>query len=386
LAELLRKAAAAAPPLPEMAPMALALLAAASLPALAAGRLGDTRPPLCAEALVRETCALLDLAAGDAVTPSVVQELFSATEASVEAFWRAAGLSAAASCADLCGNTTALLKSLGRHLPRTSDTGCYASGGDVSCDLDLAPEAIQAMAASSSDFPFSEGKSHQHHNEGIDRDAPVPAFAYSVEEVAVRVAQLFRIYPALDSDVDIAADGPRAESTPEQKALLSRRLRQAQAYLNIALRTFPANKTRDEATLFFGRPALLQRDARQRIQMVMNSVNNALSNATFVYLGPRCTARSFAYVYPCRGGDFHERDPRGRLYVHLCDMFFRVPSEQICTLVHEASHHTMACTDDAQYGARGCQRLARTKPADSLRNADSYGYYIREVARTFGTV
>lgn len=86
---------------------------------------------------------------------------------------------------DLCGNTTALLKSLGRHLPRASDTGCYENGaGEVACDLDLAPEAIQSMAASSSDFPFSEGKSHKHNNEAIDRSAAVAAFGYSVEEAA----------------------------------------------------------------------------------------------------------------------------------------------------------------------------------------------------------
>uniref|UniRef100_A0A1X7SK67 Lysine-specific metallo-endopeptidase domain-containing protein n=1 Tax=Amphimedon queenslandica TaxID=400682 RepID=A0A1X7SK67_AMPQE len=67
--------------------------------------------------------------------------------------------------------------------------------------------------------------------------------------------------------------------------------------------------------------------------------------------------------------------------VYLCNMYYK--SQTSCsrsgeskagTLIHEWSH-LFANTDDVVYGRSGCKNLAKTRPADTVRNADSYCYH-----------
>ncbi|KAJ8073492.1 hypothetical protein PM082_011768 [Marasmius tenuissimus] len=83
-----------------------------------------------------------------------------------------------------------------------------------------------------------------------------------------------------------------------------------------------------------------------------------------------CTdSGTYAYVY---------RDDFGVIY--LCGAFWSAPStgtdSRGGTLVHESSHFTaVADTDDVVYGQSGARSLARSNPANAIRNADSHEYF-----------
>lgn len=166
--------------------------------------------------------------------------------------------------------------------------------------------------------------------------------------------------------------------------MVDRRVGQAQASVNLALRALPSRGTSAQVSQWFGPSAPAQGPSRQQILRVLNSVANVLGHSHLT-IGPACRSGVFSYVYPCRKHP-EEKDDSGRYNLFLCDDFFSTRQEQISTLVHEASHHTYACTKDIVYGAAGCMLLARLNPQFALLNADNYGYYIRDVARSQGTV
>jgi len=370
----------------------------ACLLGIAESRLGEPEkekapPALCAEALVHETCALLRGPGvdGTQATEASVSELLSASEDAVGSFWKVAGLTLGSPvlCADLCHNATALLKRSGRVVPPRSDTGCYARADDVVCDLDLSPVAIRKLAGQSvGDFANSKGEGAPQNASFAKEVAQAKVVDYSPVDVAARVAQLFRIYPSSGPAVQIdemrsAAVVAKAEHSIDQKELIEQRLGQSQAYVTLAMRNFAAGGTRSEAEKFFSDEALSYGPARRRILGTLNSISKVLSHSRIVE-GESCKSTMFAYVQPCGLGPL-EKDSAGRYYLFLCDLFFSVAEEQICTLVHEASHHSTACTKDIVYGARQCMQLAQSNWPYALFNADNYGYYIREVARSHGT-
>ncbi|KAK1235362.1 hypothetical protein PQX77_001421 [Marasmius sp. AFHP31] len=83
-----------------------------------------------------------------------------------------------------------------------------------------------------------------------------------------------------------------------------------------------------------------------------------------------CTdSGTYAYVYP---------DEYGTIY--LCGAFWAAPNtgtdSRGGTLIHESSHFTrIAGTDDVVYGQSGARSLARSNPANAIRNADSHEYF-----------
>jgi peptidyl-Lys metalloendopeptidase len=81
-----------------------------------------------------------------------------------------------------------------------------------------------------------------------------------------------------------------------------------------------------------------------------------------------CPANTYAFVYPT-----------DRTHVvYLCSVFWRIPGERAETLVHELSHFTdVASTQDFAYGQTACKNLARTNPANAVRNADNVCYFGR---------
>jgi len=322
-----------------------------------------------------------------------VGALLAATDEAVAQFWAVAELpeDGAAPCAELCNATLDLLEAAGRVVPPASDTGCYRRGAEVLCDLDLAPRAIRKMVAKSAgDFAAGKGLSAMAGFDdaapqpNVSHEEPVPkaaSFGYSAEDLAARVAQLFRIYPAAEGvavDAHLGAASAKAFDAAGDDALVDQRLAQSQAYVNMAIRTFASDGTGAEIAKWFGEQALAK-----NILSVLNSITNILAHS-HVAGGEECDSSTFAYVFPCLDSPL-ERDSDGRYNLFLCDMFFSVAEEQICTLVHEASHHATACTKDVIYGTRACKMLAKSNPSYALINADNYGYYIREVAWSHGT-
>ncbi|KAK1230729.1 hypothetical protein PQX77_006179 [Marasmius sp. AFHP31] len=83
-----------------------------------------------------------------------------------------------------------------------------------------------------------------------------------------------------------------------------------------------------------------------------------------------CTdAGTYAYVNPGDPG-----------HIYLCGAFWNAPNtgtdSRAGTLIHESSHFSsIAGTDDVVYGQSGARNLARTNPANAIRNADSHEYF-----------
>jgi peptidyl-Lys metalloendopeptidase len=112
-----------------------------------------------------------------------------------------------------------------------------------------------------------------------------------------------------------------------------------------------------------------------RASRVRTNLNAIVSGMNARYpvdcAGSRCTANTYAYVFPT--------DTAHTVYV--CGMFWKVPTScaganvldtQPCTLVHEMSHfNNVAGTQDYQYGVTNCKNLARTNPSQAIANADN---------------
>jgi len=79
-----------------------------------------------------------------------------------------------------------------------------------------------------------------------------------------------------------------------------------------------------------------------------------------------CGSNTFGYVYPSDS----------TFTVHLCSLFWSIPSERENTIIHEMSHfNSLGSTGDYVYGENGCRNLARTNPANAVRNADNICYF-----------
>lgn len=74
--------------------------------------------------------------------------------------------------------------------------------------------------------------------------------------------------------------------------------------------------------------------------------------------------------------------------ITLFPKFWKMPfsgqDSQIGTLVHEYSHG-YSNTDDFEYGAQNCLKLARNDPSKAIRNADNYQFYVEELLGNVAT-
>jgi len=391
--------------------MVLMSLVLAALPKGVHSRLGDTgsdggRPPLCAPVLVQETCELL-VGEQALVTQEALRDLAAVEEEEdvVRRLWLDIGLPVnGTSCGNLCLSIVEYLRARSWQLPPASDTGCYASGKgserEVRCDLDLAPQRLNDLVPADEDFPNlnrsdifpldGDGNESDHGASSVS-NTPVENPERAGDRVAARVANLFRIYPMLDMNIELAS-APGAHSQdhkpPENwEAGVAQRNQQAQAWVSLAIRGFQAHQTPEHVKAWFGEHAVEDLHSRKKILGVIQSISNVLSMSTYVYPGKKCKPGDFAYVFSCmpsHGGHppRREKDPNGKFIINLCETYMKVGmSEQLVTLAHEASHHRWACTEDFMYRARPCKKLARSKPARAMRNAENYGYFIRDVAR-----
>lgn len=75
-----------------------------------------------------------------------------------------------------------------------------------------------------------------------------------------------------------------------------------------------------------------------------------------------CGSNVYGYVYPTDT----------TFTVYLCGAFWSVPNERVNTIVHEMSHfNSLGQTQDYAYGQSACRNLARSNPANAVRNADN---------------
>jgi len=231
---------------------------------------------------------------------------------------------------------------------------------------------------------------------------------------------------------------PQVASTKSSRdKLVNQRTAQSLAYISTVLRRFDQRKTKTALQRWFGREAFTDEHRRAEVRRVLNSVAYILSFAEYVY-DDACKPSVYAYVYP-HGPK--AQDHRNRKIVRLCDLFWnsRAPV-QVETIVHEASHHEVAFTNDVcadeviggreaaiveeprskldswvktgsfvrlggfsgivlyfagpnavielnppqacgykAYGRETCKSLAQIAPRKALSNADNYCYYVQDV-------
>jgi peptidyl-Lys metalloendopeptidase len=124
------------------------------------------------------------------------------------------------------------------------------------------------------------------------------------------------------------------------------------------------------------------------VRQTLMSVEGALRSEALKVVCPSlgrggCTSAIFAWVVP------------GDLVINLCPSFFAMPGvagivaggvsfetgTREGTIIHEVSHfEAVAATGDHCYGRSDCAVMARRDPGLAVRNADSYQYFVEDVA------
>jgi hypothetical protein len=108
----------------------------------------------------------------------------------------------------------------------------------------------------------------------------------------------------------------------------------------------------------------------KKVKTDYQKIKSEFENKTFTYdlTGKDCGDSDYAYTY------------KGTTTIWLCSSFWSAPptgsDSQAGTMVHEHSHAS-AYTDDINYGAPGCRKLAKSNPSQATRNADSHEYYAK---------
>ncbi len=129
-------------------------------------------------------------------------------------------------------------------------------------------------------------------------------------------------------------------------------------------------------------------DRAEVVRQTLTSIEGALRSDALQVMCPPvgrdgCTASIFAWVMPAD------------LTINLCQPFFAMPGVEGVvaggvafetgtregTIVHEVSHfEAVAATGDHCYGRTDCAVMARRDPGLAVRNADSYQYFVEDVA------
>lgn len=281
------------------------------------------------------------------------------------------------------------------------------------------------------------GEAHWPPLDNVVKEAKQRAaeeISYTVGKVTERLCNLFRIFPTENDAAEVPSSlmqtgsFSRSNKTSWRKEVVTRN-KQAEAYVNQAIRKFKLRQTRVAITKWFGPGAYTDRVIRNEVQRVLNSVHEMLDNVEYVYPGDDCSEDVYAYVYPSGA---QSTNGQGKKLFHLCDLYMTSStSDQIETLTHEGSHHATAYTTDVcmedgfyvrkqnsspnlrrggvfvvdgedmeavsitedgvifepfsktcdhtAYGRSTCTRLAQYSPDLALLNADNFCYYIQDI-------
>mmetsp|Transcript_48350 Transcript_48350/g.144364 ORF Transcript_48350/g.144364 Transcript_48350/m.144364 type:complete len:550 (-) Transcript_48350:9-1658(-) len=391
--------------------------------------------PLCNDAVVREAC--LDFEAdADGSTPrggvskGMVMGELAANASMVDALWEALGLGTSASvpCMGLC---QAAVEYIGKvaQLPPSNDKACYrTAGGSVACDLDVSLDALQRIKFRGS-LPERHSDDKHSDDKAEDKAAGLLATAassglrrangtasgrvsgssyrsrvssgpviYTVHTLVERVANTFHIYPApgLVGPKGTALRQERSESAQCLDAA-SRASQKAKVWVSSVIAKVQRRETRPHMQRWFGAAAV---GTRREVLRVLNSIDATMAGVEYVLLPNRpdgCDADSYAFVMHDGDTGCHKAALRtgncqtnaaGEKVIYLCNLFCRSSEKvQVQTLAHEGSHHLPANTDDVPpepYGREACLRMAQSRPAKALQNADNYCFYVTDVVLGLG--
>lgn len=386
-----------------------------------------TNEELCADVITDQTCFEMNGGEkherGDDWTQSTqIRDLLAADDDSMIRFWDAVGASTAhpttdgqghwIQCKELCNAVVQYAQREG-VCPAASDLACFIEPGqEPDCTLDVGIHTLPTLGPdANTDMPDLHDKDIMDNasdsllqasaliGETVKAGVKTDIIDYDTWEMVERVANLFRVYPARKPSTD-AEDGnslmeASGHAFPIGKARVhAQKEAEAKAYMGVVIRAFNAKRTSSQMTKWFGRSAYSSPSTRREVLRVLNSVDHMISNIEPMYPGPKCSERTYAYVYPkaytcSRSSEMSRRacTKLGRKFVfYLCPLYLARPREMIETLVHEGSHHATSYTDDVKfnggtaYGRSTCMALARTDSAKAIKNADNFCYYIQDVA------
>jgi hypothetical protein len=345
-------------------------------------RQAERTSPLCAPSIVRDSCESFTGHPSSTVSQAEVQEMLSASVSSMDDLWARIGLNrSSVACEALCSAVVSALEAE-NAAPPASDVGCFVTAGVTTCDIDLRPSTVAAVAKNEGDLPTFHDLKHEEYEESA---APEPDEVEYVYPVILRsLAHFFRIYPALLVDVSIT-DPSSAEVGVANQEALQRVNQKAVAFISTALRKFNAKQTGSMEVRWFGRNDSTTRTA---VLKILNSNRAMQSNVQIVYPGRECDKNTYAYVYPkaprCSSSSQYPcaRNNKGQFVFYICRLVLDSrESVQIETMTHEGSHHSVAFTDDLAYGRSTCQNLAKSSSARAVRNADNFCYFVQDVGR-----
>jgi len=444
----------------------LAALAAGAGALAGRGLAAAEKLPLCDEAIVKETCQLIG--DGDTTSRSDLEELTSATPEQCEALWRAFGYSEdRVDCTSLCYTVVGFLSQSG-EMPAQSDTACYevdGQDGNIRCDMDIGQGAGAGEGGPDGSDGGGEGDGrphgpHEHGHKNTHTDGHDLAIDYDTHELSLKVANLFRIFPAPNPSFGVR----RSAAGGEEAGAVARRLPASESFetavaeasagaiadIAHAIRHVRDPRTEKYMVKWFGPNSPKHPFTRKEILRILNSVTHVLANANYIHdhSPDGCDEDTYAFVMP--DPDRDARDENGKFKVFLCDLFMAKKKERRETLTHEASHHGTAFTDDVcaksvmhyhkskrnlkvlkvkselddpdvgygdevpvhwdgkvwdatvlqirdhdevvlnvepeeeceelAYGRSECMSLARKAPLKALRNADSFCFFIQDLA------
>ena len=112
-----------------------------------------------------------------------------------------------------------------------------------------------------------------------------------------------------------------------------------------------------------------------KVKEVYQKIRTGITDNTCTYFnkGPACKPNAYAYAY------------KGVKAVYLCELYYKETRDCSKTgeskegiLLHEWAH-AFGLIDDIAYGRTKCKELAKEKPDEAIKNADSYCYHYCDV-------
>eukprot|EP00929_Paragymnodinium_shiwhaense_P035331 TRINITY_DN19085_c0_g1_i3.p1 TRINITY_DN19085_c0_g1~~TRINITY_DN19085_c0_g1_i3.p1 ORF type:complete len:608 (-),score=153.41 TRINITY_DN19085_c0_g1_i3:594-2417(-) len=218
-------------------------------------------------------------------------------------------------------------------------------------------------------------------------------FHYTVNELAVRIAKAFEIFP-VDSRPRAGEDGSSSlaelvpvfgpKVKPARYDTYYEIMQESQQWVSTALDKLPGSGNLLKAW-FGGDSASTYKKVRHTLLGMAKTLDNVL-----IKVADKCNQYTVAYVMvtTTQHGDFIRSDIQktkdgDRYVINVCEYFWRLQDDPSCkfgTMVHEASHHH-ATKDEkykgaSPYGRAACLRMAEEAPDKALSNADNFQWLV----------
>jgi len=293
------------------------------------------------------------------VPVSKIQEMLSASDASMAGLWKALGIPSEiverpskqsvselaeygftmagglnVACEQMCFLVRDYVKA-NHFLPPSSDIQCQANNGGVECDVDSRPETLTELLQTEMPGHAVEGEmklpeataltsEDSSEDESVSKATDASVADESRFDIVDGVAQLFRFYPLREAPfsypLDTESQGTTGWSTSYEEAIpLSLK---AKAWVNLVRRNIGLGVTDGALKEWFGK---FDTSTKAQVTQILNYAGSILGNVRFSYPGHSCIEPSVGYVFPrgikCVGSLIAKQcrvDATGKPVIYLC--------------------------------------------------------------------